>query len=332
MRLRLRSRSRWAGGLISVLVAGLLVAGCSGGENDSASASAPAATQPVAPALTAPTATGLTAAESYRRQAGALCREQRAASDALPPPTTPEEIVDFLELGLAALTPIVDRQAALTPPPELADLHARAVAKRAELLASIRSTVERARAGADARAVLTQSQPRLDALDAELDRLGTQLGVPECVGDGTAATSTAAGPVSVDTSAGSRPAAPTTGDAELDRFLTDVEVASATLTGVAATIEAADGLVALRAGERGLRQGLDELDAAISRMDSYTLASPTMETWRGRLVAQGPPVGDLLRRFLDAVAARDGAAVRRIEPDLVLMLHSFAAVAQPSTP
>jgi hypothetical protein len=239
-------------------------------------------------------------------------------------------VIDFLESGLPIAEASAVRAGALAPPPELVEVHAIAAAKRVELAALLRSTVQRVRGGEDAAAVLAANQPRLDALAADLDDLATRAGVPECA-DGPAPARATPTPTTGAAAPAERGAvlATTPGDAEIQRFEADVAAAEGALAVVDGALAGTVRPDGLRVLAPALRRAHDDFAAAASRMDSYTLADAASETRRTRLATEAPKVGDIVEGLLDAVTAGDRASVRRLAPLVRTRIHSFWAAVHP---
>jgi hypothetical protein len=130
----------------------------------------------------------LSAAE-YRTQLDRVCRESDAAVQRLgEPQPTVAGLAQFVERGVAAVKPAVDRAAALRPPENLQATHDQFIANGRETLAAGPRLVRRIRSADDvqgaARAVSTSPEGRrLEELDRQSDQLAGRLGARACVDD-----------------------------------------------------------------------------------------------------------------------------------------------------
>lgn len=89
---------------IAVLLAGALLAACGGDGGD-----------------------GELSVEEYRDKANQLCTEANRDVREVDPPTSPDQLADFLERGLKLSRGYDERFEDLDPPPELEELHERAI-------------------------------------------------------------------------------------------------------------------------------------------------------------------------------------------------------------
>jgi len=130
----------------------------------------------------------LSAAE-YRAQLSQTCRAGDAAIERLGQPRpTASGLATFVEGGIRATRPIVDRAAALVPPEELQADHDRFIAIGRETLEVSPRLVTQIRGAttvqAAARAIQDSEEGRrLDQIDRESDQLAQRLGVPACADD-----------------------------------------------------------------------------------------------------------------------------------------------------
>jgi hypothetical protein len=306
-----RAFRRTSAGL-AVAGAAILIAGCGGG-SDSLSA------------------------EELRSQADAICAAADEATAAIPEPTSNEDILPFLIATRDAQTGAVAELKELDPPSELEADWDRAIALQDEQLETINEAITRIEAGEDAEAVITDLSPGLERRDNELDALADDLGLTVCgaddeggtppaTTDGSTTAATTLGeptvPAATDTTA------PSTGaQGSVDQYLQDAQAAAAALTQFGEILQNVGSADELEAQAPAAQQALDEFDAAIARMDGYTLAIPQIENQRAGLVQEGPAVSDVLRRFVDAAATGDAAAVRELLPEVQSALQAFSRAA-----
>lgn len=88
------------------------------------------------------------------------------------------------------------------------------------------------------------------------------------------------------------------------------------------TVTSADDLETVAPQAQDL---LDDFDAGIATMEGYTVDEPQAERQRAVLVSEGPAVSDVLRRFVDAAASGDAAAVQNLLPQVLDALQSFSS-------
>lgn len=111
-------------------------------------------------------------------------------------------------------------------------------------------------------------------------------------------------------------------------FVRDVQAFAQTLTQFGLTLQAAaEGPDALKARSSLLRQQLDEFDAVTTRMSSYTVDVPTLETRRAAIVAAAPDISRLGRQLLDAAEAGDSSRVTQIASEFTAALERLRTAA-----
>lgn len=299
---------------LAVAGAAILIAGCGGG-SDSLSA------------------------EELRSQADAVCAATDEATDAIAAPTSNEEILPFLIATRDAQTGSVADLKELEPPSELEENWNRAITLQEEQLNTINDAITRIEAGEDPEAVITELSPGLEERDTELDSLADALGLTVCGADDEADTdttttsteaTTTAPTTLAETTAPATTEATTTasgGQGTVDQYLADTQAAAAALTSFGTILQGVTSIDELPAKAPAAQEALDEFDAAIAKLDGYTLEDATLEQQRAGLVEEGPAVSDVLRRFVDAAAAGDVAAVQQLLPEVQTALQNFSSAA-----
>ncbi|MCU0308170.1 MAG: hypothetical protein MUE51_10480 [Thermoleophilia bacterium] len=135
-----------------------------------------------------------------------------------------------------------------------------------------------------------------------------------------------------DTTAGTDTAVDTTGIGEVTQYLKDVQDASNALTAFGTALQNVNNPQQLESSYANLTAELDKFDEAIARMGGYTLEQAQLEAQRARLVAAGPALSDVLRRFLDAaqqaIDTNDTAPLQAILPEVAQEIQNFVAAAQ----
>lgn len=296
---------------LAVAGAAILIAGCGGGSDT-------------------------LSAEELRSQADAICAATDEATDAIAAPTSNEEILPFLIATRDAQTGAVDDLKELEPPSELEENWNRAIALQEEQLGAINEAITRIEGGEDAEAVITDLSPDLERRDNELDQLADELGLTVCGQDDedtepstTEGTTTAATTLGETTAPATTEATtPSTGaEGTVDQYLQDAQAAAGALTEFGEILQNVASPQQLEAQAPAAQESLDEFDAAIAQMDGYTLSEPQLEQQRAALVEKGPAVSDVLRRFVDAAASGDAAAVQALLPEVMTALTEFSSAA-----
>lgn len=104
--------------------------------------------------------------------------------------------------------------------------------------------------------------------------------------------------------------------------LTDVDMA---LSGFGVALEAVGTPDDLRRQLPALTADLDRFDAAVARMQRYTVNNAAVEQQRAHVVRTGPRLSELLRRFVAAAEEGDTAAIQALVPELREAIRAFAA-------
>jgi len=112
-----------------------------------------------------------------------------------------------------------------------------------------------------------------------------------------------------------------------DQYLADAQEAAGALTKFGTLLQNVASPADLRDAAPQSQEALDEFDAAIAKLDGYTMEDPTLEKQRSGLVAEGPKVSDVLRRFVDAAASGDASAVQSLLPEVMSALQAFSTAA-----
>ena len=287
------------------------------------------------------TVSALTAAQ-WREQADAICKDISTRQDALPEPAGSSEVQAYLEKILPLGQEQVNRVRALVPPAELQSLQSQAIANLEEAISVVQKAIDRIKGGEDPEKVVSELTPEIERISAEGDRLASEAGLKECGdGEGSGATSTdTTGSESTDaatatestdtetTTTGETPTVPTSGDAQVDRFLADVQKATTALSAFGDALTAVGSPDEIKAKSAELRGQLGDFDAAIAAMDGYTIDIDLVEGQRSRLVATGPKVSDVLREFVEAGSTGDFAKIAPVLPKVATAVQDFADAAQ----
>lgn len=293
----------------------LAVAGCGGDDNKTSNGG-----------------TALTA-DAWRTAADAICKDIDEKTDALTQPTGPDDVEAFLAAGIPIGQEQIDRLKALVPPAELESIQTQAVANQEEGLKAIQSALDRIKDGEDPLKVVTEVQADINRIQDEGRKLAKDAGLEVCGGEGSGTTSTDATTESTEstesTTTMESPTIPTTGDAQVDNFLADVQKATTALTAFGNALTSVSNPDEIKAKTTELRGQLGDFDAAIAAMDGYTLDNSTVEGQRSRLVATGPEVSDVLREFIDAGATGDLSKIGVVLPRVATALQEFTKAAQP---
>lgn len=269
-------------------------------------------------------------ADQWREQADAICADIQTRQDAVAEPSGPSEIQSYLETILPLGKEQVSRIRALVPPAELASLQSQAVANQDAAVAIVQKAIDRIKGGEDATTVIQELTAEVEKITAEGDRLADEAGLTKCGSEGDSTTTTDAGTESTEsTTTAETPTIPTTGDAEVDRFLADVQKATGALTAFGNALSQVSNPDEIKSQVEELRGQLGDFDSAIAAMDGYTLDNATVEGQRSRLVAAGPKVSDVLREFIDAGATGDLVKITGVLPRVATALQDFTLAAQP---
>lgn len=310
--MKLARRRRLAG--LAAIGAIALVGGCGGGSDDGSSTTASG---------TGGTTAAELSADEFRTQANRICAEAQDRIDDVPDPETPAEI----PTAFSALIPIaqerLDRLRALDPPAELQARFDEAVGLGERQITLARQISDRVTGGEDAEAVFGEIEPQLTANEKRSDALAAELGVPECAGDGADDTSTAGTTATeaAETSAGAG------GAVEPAAYLGDVQAAAGALSSFGTLLQSVSSPEDLKSKAGQARQRLDEFDAAIAKLDTYTLDDARLEQQRAGLARTGPRVSETLREFTDAAAKGDLAEIQRLVPEIQSAIGAFQKAA-----
>jgi hypothetical protein len=120
-------------------------------------------------------------ADEYRDRANRICAEANREVEGLDPPTSPDQLADFLERGLELGRSYDRRFRELDPPDELEDLHERGVRLSERLDERFQSLIDRVRAADEPLAELQRGLQGLLSQVEEADELNRELGLDECL-------------------------------------------------------------------------------------------------------------------------------------------------------
>jgi hypothetical protein len=290
---------------IAALGAVALIAGCGGG-SDSLSA------------------------EEFRTQADAICADYNSQAANLTDPTQPSEYLASLQEIIPLQKSQLDKLKDLEPPSELSGTFDEALALLERQSGVLDTAVERLEGGDDPETVLTEIATEASSIGDEADTKAEELGLKVCGTDGTGDTSggTATAPATTATPATIETAPATTGAATgTDAYVADVQAAAGALSEFGNVLSTSTGIEDLKSKVPGARESLDTFDASIAKLDGYSLGIPRLDEQREGLAATGPKVSDVLRRFLDAAASGDLAAVQALVPEVTSTIGEFQAAA-----
>ena len=121
----------------------------------------------------------LTAAE-YRKQGNALCKDAVREVEAIPVPTSADDIGDYLETVFDASKKVNDDFVKLEQPEELRADHGRAVELSEEAEKTFDEVVERVRDAPNPQAAVQREFRKLAPDLARAEKLNTRLGLDEC--------------------------------------------------------------------------------------------------------------------------------------------------------
>lgn len=286
-----------------------LIAGCGGGGSDTLSA------------------------DEFRTQADAICADYNTQSDALSTPSSPAEYLPSLKEIVPLQTAQLAKLKELKPPSDLKGTFDEALAILDEQKGVLDSAVTRLEGGEDPETVLNAIATQAGDLGDEADQKAKDLGLKVCGtngGDSTtdttgAATSAPATTTAPATTADTAPTATGTGDTA--GYVTDVQSAATALQEFGTILSTSTGISDLKTKVPEAQKSLDTFDAAIAKLDDYTLGIPRLDEQRTGLAATGPKVSDVLRRFLDAAASGDLAAVQKLVPEVTSTIGEFQKAA-----
>lgn len=294
------ARRRSLAGLVAI-AATALIAGCGGG-SDSLSA------------------------EDFRTQADAICADANRELDALTEPTSAEQFLPYIQAALPIQRAQLDRLKALDPPDDLQSDFDTGVTAIQEQIDAIDGAATRIEGGEDATAVVTDVTPTIESLNEKSDAAARSLGLTVCGSDSDTTATTPTTPTAPATTASTTPTAPT-GSGDAAAYVADVQEAATALQTFGTLLQSTTGLDDLRAKVPEAQASLDSFDAAIAKLDGYTLSSSELEQQRAGLARTGPAVSDVLRRFLDAANEGDLAAVQALVPEVTRTIGEFQSAA-----
>lgn len=127
-------------------------------------------------------ATTLTAAE-WRTKADAICTEAKTKLDALDVPSTNDQIVPFLNAGLAITKERIDQFEELAAPAELADVSREAVRLQKDTNDKIGAAIAKIEGGTSAEAAFQEFDAAITKNGNDLDALAKKAGLTVCGAD-----------------------------------------------------------------------------------------------------------------------------------------------------
>jgi hypothetical protein len=295
---------------LAVVGAAALIAGCGGG-SDSLSA------------------------DEFRERADAICADADRELDPLEPASnSSEDFVTFLTSGLQIQQSQIDRLKDLDPPSDLEGTWNEAIDLLEQRQAALQEATDKIAAGESPQAVLGDDA-ELDRLRDEANQKADELGLTVCGDDEDEPTTTTPDATTTAPDTTTAPAQTTTGPAEsgeTTQYVTDVQEAAGALQTFGQLLQGTTSVDDLRGKVPEAQENLDAFDAAIAKLDGYTLSDATLEQQRAGLAETGPKVSDVLRRFLDAASTGDVQAVQELVPEVTQTIGEFQAAATGGTP
>lgn len=296
---------------LAVVGAAVAIAGCGGGGDDS----------------------GALSADEFRTQADAICSDANTRIAALDQPTGNDQILGYLQSGLTVQQEQLQKLKALQPPSDLSGTFNEATDLLDQQTAKIQDATTRIQNGEDPQTVIQSASPEIDSISEQAKAKAKELGLEVCgtedtTGTGTTST-TATAPATVatvttpETSTSSSSA--TTGDTA--GYVEDVQAAAGALTTFGTALQSTTSLDDLKTKVPEATKALDDFDAAIAKLDTYTLEDDTLDKQRAGLVRTGPKVSDVLRRFLAAAEKGDVSAVQALVPEVTSTIQEFQQAA-----
>jgi hypothetical protein len=288
---------------IAVLGAAALIAGCGGGSSGSSSA------------------------DDFRRQADQVCADANERIAAVPEPTSNAQILDTLQAGLPIQADELAQLKALDPPDDLQADFDQAIDLLQQRQDAIQAAADKIANGDDPATVIQQADAQIDDLRSQAQAKAKDLGLTVCgtASGGTATSSTA-------TATATAPAG-TTGTSGLSdqnaAYVEDAKAAATRLQEFGAILQSTTSLDDLKTKVPEAEAKLDEFDAAIAKLDTYTLDNPTLEKQRAGLAATGPKVSEVLNKFIQAASTGDTEAVQAVVPELSQAIQQFQTAATP---
>lgn len=304
-------RRRPLAGLAVVVGAAALIAGCGGG-SDSPSA------------------------DEFRERADAICADANREIDELTEPTSADtdEVLPFLTSGLTIQQSQIDELRDLEPPSDLEGTWNEAIDLLEQRQALIQEAADRIAAGESAAQVLGDDA-EIERLQEESRQKARDLGLTVCGSEdeepSTTATDTTATAPDTATSAPGTTSGPAQ-SGESAQYVADVQAAAGALQGFGRVLQGSTNVDDFKANVPEAQASLDEFDAAIAKLDGYELSDARLEEQRSGLAETGPRVSDVLRRFLDAAASGDIAAVGELVPEVTARINEFQQAATGGTP
>ena len=265
--------------LLGVAVVALTAAACGGGSSASSALSA----------------------ADLRTQADAICKTSDDAIAALGEPKTADDLKTFFPKALdSAKTQLADLKK-LSAPDELKsewDSAIVLVSKQYDTLAAAGAKIA---GGADPIATITAASTEANANEDALKTKAKALGLTVCGKDDSSSASSGSETTGTDTTATTDGATSTTGSAlgvaDAAAFSTDTTAFGTALQGWGTLVTTITSGSAITENIDALRADTDKAEAALSKMDGYTIKDATLEAKRSALVSKGRDLTTLMREF-----------------------------------
>ena len=270
-------------------------------------------------------------ADEFRSQADAICKETDAKIAAIPEPTSEDAFLSYLRSGLPIQQAQLTKLENLKPPSEMKDTFAQAMDLQRQQIAAISAAADRIDSGEGAQAVVRDVSDDIDAIKNQADAKAKDLGLTVCGSDSTATTPTApattTAPTTTGATTGRTTAAAPGATVAPAAYVADVQVATSALQGFGELLQSSTSIQDLGNNAAAAQKKLDEFDTAIAKLGTYKLAAAQLDKQRAGLVATGPAVSDVLRRFITAAAAGDIAGLQKLVPEVTSAIGKFQAAA-----
>lgn len=279
---------------------------------------------------------GTLSADEFRSQADAICADSNAQVAKVQDPASAAAFPSYLRALLPLQQSQLTKLEALKPPKELQDTYAEALDLLKQQGAALSAASDRMESGENPEAVVKDVSDDVQAIQTQADAKAKELGLTVCGTESTeapGATSTAGGattaPATTAPATTSTPA--TTGGSGTTvtpaAYVADVQVATTALQGFGELLQNSTSIEELGSNSAAAQKKLDEFDTAIAKLGTYRLAAAQLDKQRAGLVATGPDVSDVLRRFVTAAAAGDINTLQQLVPEVTQAIGKFQSAA-----
>ena len=280
---------------------------------------------------------GTLSADEFRSQADAICADSNAQLAKVDDPASAAAFPSYLRALLPLQQSQLTKLEALKPPKELQDTYAEALDLLKQQGAALSAASDRMESGEDPEAVVTDVSDDVQAIQTQADAKAKALGLTVCGTERTeapGATSTAGGattaPATTAPATTSTPATTSSGSGTTvtpAAYVADVQVATTALQSFGELLQNSTSIEELGSNSAAAQGKLDQFDTAIAKLGTYRLAAAQLDKQRAGLVATGPAVSDVLRRFVTAAAAGDISTLQQLVPEVTQAIGKFQSAA-----